>query len=179
MIKKAKHQLLKENCKKIGSVIKTFGYKGQIIAELFLNLEDIETEFIFVEIDNCLIPFFIDKNESKFKNNSATLKFYEITSIEDTPTIINCDLYLPTNLIPTKPEKKTAYDYLVGYEIVDINKKRIGISSEIIDITKNPILNIKTPEDELLLPINGIKIINIDKQNMSITIDIPSGYLDL
>ena len=179
MIKKAKNHLQKENCQKIGSIIKTFGHKGQVVAKLSFNLEYIETESIFIEIDNCLIPFFIDFKNTRFKKNSATIKFKEINSIDETPTIINCDLYIPTEILDDNPEVKSEFEKLAGYEIIDTEKGKIGICTEIIEISKNPLINIKTPKSELLLPINGIEIINIDEQNQTITIKIPSIYIDL
>ena len=57
----------KENCQKIGTIIKAHGVKGELIVqfdvEIFETLR--ETESIFIEIDGYLVPFFLKASALK------------------------------------------------------------------------------------------------------------------
>ena len=177
MIKKNNFRI--ENCTKIGSTLKPFGYKGQIVVELIVNIENIKLESIFVEIDNYLVPFFINKNESRFSQKSATIQFKEINSKEQSKEIIENDLYIPKSLIkPDNIKEKNDFSSLIGYKIIEEKSGLLGLFSEFINIKKNPLICIDSPKNEILLPINAITIIEINENNKEILISIPE-YLSL
>ena len=179
MIKKIKNNLKIKNCTKIGSVLKPFGYKGQVVTELIVNIENIKLESIFVEIDNYLVPFFIDTNESRFYEKSATIKFNEINSKEESREIIEKDLYIPINLLKSvNKEEKKDLNSLVGYKILDKKNGLLGLFAEYIEIKKNPLISIDSPKDEILLPLNAIEIIEINELKKEILISLPE-YLSL
>ena len=72
----------KKNCFLIGTIFKLHGYKGNVVIynenATPLKLNDID--FLLIEKDNTLIPFFIDKIRS-IKPHNLLVKFQDINFI--------------------------------------------------------------------------------------------------
>ena len=58
---------MQQNCFYIGSIFKLHGYKGNLIIynENDFSFNYNEIKYLFIKIDNILVPFFSRKNKSK------------------------------------------------------------------------------------------------------------------
>ncbi len=163
----------------IGSVIKPHGYMGQMIAELF-SLNDIERETIFLKIEGYFVPFTVDFINSVGRPDSFILKLKEVNSDEEVKKIVKSQIFLEKNESEEIILNYNEIEEIVDFSIIDIQHGKLGIISEFVDIKRNPVLSIATAKNqELLLPINGINILEINETNKEILISTPEGLIEM
>lgn len=172
-MKKDDHYLL-------GSLLKTTGNKGEIILKLNSDLsEEIQKlESIFIDIDGKLVPFFIENIKVK-SSSTVVVKIEGIDTELASEEFIGCDFYISM-------QQKNGIDLgfvdttdVAGYIVKNRNNKLIGTVIEFIDISKNPLLNVKTESGEVLIPASDELIIEVDDDQRIILMTIPEGLLDL
>ena len=165
-----------EEVYKIGKLGKTHGVKGEIS---FLFDDDVfdrvEADYLVLMVDGILVPFFIE--EYRFKSDSnAIVKFEDIDIQERASGLTGCDVYFPRDLADGD-EDTMSWAEIVGFEIIDANTgKSAGRIASVDDTTINILFEL---EDGRLIPASEELITDVDKDNRTITIDIPDGLLEL
>jgi len=164
---------------KIGTVVSKHGYKGSIKVSLLLSnikaFQDID--FIFLDIDRCLIPFKVDKINSS-SDNSIILKLQELNSDEDASEVILKNVYLDKKNSKFIDEESFFYNELLNF-IVFKDSKKIGKIVNINDKLPQPVFEILINDKKFMVPIHDDFIQKIDKEKKSIHIVIPDGLLEI
>ena len=164
---------------KIGTVVSKHGYKGSIKVSLLLSnikaFQDID--FIFLDIDRCLIPFKVDKINSS-SDNSIILKLQELNSDEDASEVILKNVYLDKKNSKFINEESFFYNELLNF-IVFKDSKKIGKIVNINDKLPQPVFEILINDKKFMVPIHDDFIQKIDKEKKSIHIVIPDGLLEI
>jgi len=168
-----------ENCSKIGTLIKTHGYKGHIVAKSDFDFIENTEEPIFVKIDEYLVPFFVINSEVKYTNDTTAILKFKDTDKDEIENILGKDIYFPTVLIVEDEIDENDFQKLKGFKFIDNNLGLLGEISDFIDIPNNPLFQIFYNLKEVLIPINSLDIKNIDKITKSIYTEIPEGLLDI
>jgi 16S rRNA processing protein RimM len=155
----------------IGIVAKPHGTKGQFIvrSENDLPEELFDSEFIFLEIDNSLVPYRIieikEIDQSAFR---VELKFIE--SIEDVKKINGEKVFIES--VVHKED-----NIFQGFKIIDKNtKKEVGTIKQMAGNKMNPLFEI---ENEKFIPAANELIVEMSIENKVIIMDIPEGLLDI
>jgi len=163
-----------------GSLLKTSGIKGEVLLKFNNDCpEEIQKlESIFIDVDNKLVPFFIEKIKSK-SSSTAVVNFEGIDSEEKSEEFIGLDFYISYKQVNELNISSDEFIDVAGYKVKDQNSKLIGEVIEYIDIAKNPLLNVKTQSGEILIPAKDELIIEVDDDLQEIKIIIPEGLLDL
>ena len=165
-----------EEVYKIGKLGKAHGIKGEIS---FLFDDDVfdrvDADYLVLDIDGILVPFFIE--EYRFKSDTnALIKFEDIDTQERARELTGCDVYFPRALADSDQEGMS-WAEIVGFGIVDANTgQTAGKIASVDDSTLNILFEL---EDGRLIPASEELITDIDKENRTITIDIPEGLLEL
>ena len=165
-----------EEVYQIGKLGKTHGVKGEIS---FLFDDDVfdrvDADYLVLDIDGILVPFFME--EYRFKSDSnALVKFEDIDTQERAQQFTGTDVYFPRALADGD-EDSLSWAAIVGYDITDAQSgQSVGRIAAIDDTTQNILFEL---EDGKLIPASEELITDIDKENKTITIDIPDGLLDL
>ena len=165
-----------EEVYKIGKLGKAHGIKGEIS---FLFDDDVfdrvDADYLVLDIDGILVPFFIE--EYRFKSDTnALMKFEDIDTQERARELTGCDVYFPRALADSD-EEGMSWAEIVGFGIVDANTgQTAGKIASVDDSTLNILFEL---EDGRLIPASEELITDIDKENRTITIDIPEGLLEL
>ena len=165
-----------EEVYKIGRLGKTHGVKGEVS---FLFDDDVfdrvDADYLVLMIDGILVPFFME--EYRFRSDTtAIVKFEGIDTQERAKELTGCDVYFPRALADSD-EDSLSWAAIVGYDIADAQTgQSVGKIATIDDSTQNILFEL---EDGKLIPASEELITAIDKENRTITIDIPDGLLDL
>jgi 16S rRNA processing protein RimM len=81
--------------------------------------------------------------------------------------------------LPKTDKNSFYYHEIIGYTILDQDSKKIGDITGVNDQTPQHLFQINTCEKKALIPINDKLIINVDKKNKIIKMDLPDGILDI
>ena len=172
-MKKDDHYLL-------GSLLKTTGIKGEIILKFNNDLPEKikKLESILVEVDQKLVPFFIEEIKPK-STLTAVVKIEGLDSEEKSSEFIDSDFYITKDQVKILKISTEEYIDVVGYLVKDHNNNDIGEVIEFIDIPENPLLNVKASNGEFLIPAKDELIIEVDDDLKIIQLQIPDGLFNL
>jgi len=163
-----------------GKVVKKFGYKGELV--IHADVDEAEKyaglEFLFVEINERLIPFFIE-NLSLKTADTFLVKFEDIDNPDNTKRIMNSDLYLPVTFLSKLPDSRFYLHEIIGFDVIEKKEGNLGKIHSIIDQTEQPLIQILKGKTEILIPLTDEFILETDKKKKQIIIEIPEGLINL
>jgi len=162
----------------LGVISKVFSFKGEIVARLDVEVPNLFDNLpaIFLEEKGNLVPYFVEKLDPQL-NGFVRIKFKGIDTQEQAKRILKCLLYLPDNLLPKLGEDEFYFHEIVGFTAFDEEDKEVGEIVEVYDLPNNPVAEIIIDGKEVLVPLN--LMIELDKKNQKIYIEIPEGLVDL
>ena len=170
----------KEDCFYLGKIAKKFSFKGEVL--IYLDTDEPELyenmESVFVEFNKNLVPFFIE-NSSLHKNDFLRVQFEDVDSEEEADSILNCDVYLPLSMLPKLSGNKFYFHEVIGFEIED---KRLGVFGKIVsinDTTAQPLFEVLNGEVEMLIPMIDHFLVEIDRENKKVIMDLPEGLVEM
>ena len=164
----------------IGQIAKLHGYKGGV--SLFLDVthpeEYMDMESFFIEIDGILTPFFVESFKLKNKGFAA-VKFQGINTEQEAKSLLKKKVFIPETEL-RELDESNFYDHeVIGYEVEDVVKGKIGKVTAIADLKQNPLLVIEFKDKEILLPIFEGLIVNVDRKLKRLKVKAPDGLIDL
>ncbi|MBX9853733.1 MAG: ribosome maturation factor RimM [Cytophagaceae bacterium] len=167
-----------ESCFKVGEILKAHGIRGEVVADFAVNEPEKynQLESVFVEINQKLVPFFIE--DISISSKRAIIKFEDIDKIEDTKLVLNRSLYLPLDEMEEE-EEDLAYRQLIGFKVKD---KKLGELGAIVDILERPgqdLIVMKYQEKEIYIPIDPSILIKVDAKKKILNVDLPEGLIDI
>lgn len=172
--------MTKEECFYLGRIVSKFSFKGEVLIKLDTDEPEtyLEMESVFVDYDNNLVPFFIEKSSLQ-KSNLLRVKFEEVDSEEDAEDLMKCDLYLPLNLLPQLNDDQFYFHEIIGFTVEDANYGTVGTLTGINDTTSQALFEIEKNGKQVLIPMNDQFLIKVDKKNKKIHVKTPEGLIDL
>ena len=170
----------KDDCFFLGKIVSKFSFKGEVLVKLDTDNPEIyqEMESVFVDYNNNLVPFFIEKARLH-KSSLLRVKFEDVDTEEDADDLIKTSLYLPLDLLPELEDDQFYYHEIIGFEVIDATKGNIGTVKNINDNTVQALFEIEFNGKEILIPINDEFIDKLDKENKKLHLKTPEGLIDL
>ena len=170
----------KEDCFYLGKIVSKFSFKGEVLVKLETDDPEIyeEMESVFVEYNNNLVPFFIERCKLH-KSELLRVKFEDVDSEEDADDLMKSTLYLPLDLLPELDENQFYFHDIIGYQVEDLKKGPIGTITAINDMTSQALFEIDFDGDQILIPIIDSFIHKLDKEQKLLIVDAPEGLIDL
>ena len=165
-----------EEVYQIGKLGKTHGVKGEIS---FLFDDDVfdraDADYLILKVDGIFVPFFLE--EYRFKSDAnAIVKFEDIDTQERARELTGCEVYFPRELADSDDDS-ISWAAIVGFSLIDAaTGQPVGRIASIDDSTLNILFEL---EDGKLIPASEELITDVDKDNRTITIDLPQGILDI
>ena len=165
----------------IGSFLNPHGYKGKI--SVFLNLKNkIDFKFpesIFVEIQQTLIPFFIEERTTP-QNNRLVVKLMDINTEEESLQFKKKEIFVTDHYYAEFFKEDDTNFALLGFEVYDKTAGLIGTLENILEYPGQEIFQIRgLSKEEILIPFNNNFIEKISKTKKKIFVATPEGLLDL
>ena len=170
----------KEDCFYLGKIAKKFSFKGEVL--IYLDTDEPELyenmESVLVEFNKNLVPFFIE-NSSLHKNDFLRVQFEDVDTEEEADSILNCEVYLPLNMLPKLSGNKFYFHEVIGFEIED---KRLGVFGKIVSINDSsaqPLFEVINGNVEILVPMIDQFLVKIDRDNKKVVMDLPEGLVEM
>ncbi len=172
--------MLKEECFYLGKIVSKFSFKGEVLIKLDTDEPEEYTgmESVFVEINENLVPFFIDRS-GLHRSTLLRVKFEDVDTEEDAENIMKCAVYLPLNQLPELDGDKFYFHEIIGFTVEDINYGTVGKITAINDSTAQSLFEIDKDGQQVLIPLNDEFIEKLDKKNKIIFVNTPEGLIDL
>ncbi|MDO9512199.1 MAG: ribosome maturation factor RimM [Bacteroidales bacterium] len=170
----------KEDCFKLGTLVKTHGTDGRIILTIigFEPREFDSLKSLFVDMDGALVPYYVS-TQNRHGMDALLIGLEDINSPDKAKKLLSKDVYVPLNKLP-KQEEDAFYAFeIASYEVIDKSRGSIGKVIDILELPKNPLLRIEGEKGEILIPLEGNFIISIDKKKRQVLIDAPDKLIDL
>ncbi|MGQ1890162.1 ribosome maturation factor RimM [Thermophagus sp. OGC60D27] len=172
--------LEKSDFRSVGVLSRPHGIAGE--AAIRLSPEamnwDLSPSFIFIEINNELVPFRISGMRYK-ADDIILVKSPFLSSEEEIRALMGCSVYLSDREIEQIPAGLNNLNAFIGFKVIDTNHGMIGEIFELQDISGNPLFRIHKENDEILIPVAEEFIIKINNDEKIIEMKIPEGLLDI
>lgn len=169
----------KSDALKLGEIIKIQGKDGEIVC--YFDTKNPERygslEFIFIEIDQRLIPFHIQTMD--LNGNYARVSLEDISGPEDAQQIVNRDIYTALGDLPYPEDKPPYIHEIIGFTVIDQDKGEIGRVMGILEQPEQSLMQIIHNDKEILIPLVEELILEVDKGKNQIIIEAPDGLIDL
>lgn len=170
----------KEDCFYLGKVVKKYSFKGEVLIKLDTDEPEIyETmESVFVEQHKNLIPFFIE-DSYLHKSELLRVKFEDVDSEEEAEELVGTHLYLPLEFLPKLTGNRFYYHEIIGFTARDSVFGILGIITAVNDSTAQALFEIEHNNQKLLVPIIDQFLEKVDRENKTIHLNLPEGFMDL
>ena len=174
--------MLKKKAFKIGRIIKTHGVQGQlsVASELKLSEPFEWPEWVFLDIDNGLVPFRTNPDEMIWRDHKhLIIAFSEYDKQDDVTRFIGYDVWFPDEYQSIIVGSETAEYPFLGFTLMDSSGNELGIIEEYIDVPSNPLFKLTVNYEEVLIPAREEWIVELDEPGKQIIMDLPDGLVDL
>ena len=167
-----------DDCFQLGAIIKTHGFKGEVVLQLDVdNPHEYENlESVFLDQSGKLVPFFISK--SLFQGEKIRILFEDVDDEISAKKLVGAKAFLPADLLPELGDEDYYFHEVVGYKVVNEGKE-LGEIFEIYDHPSNPLFGFKLNSQEVLVPFQDEFVRSVDKSSREIHVNLPDGYLDI
>lgn len=170
----------KDDCYYLGRITKAHGIKGQVQCYFDVNdqMEYEGLDAFFVELNNGLMPLFIeDINLKKPGKVIVTLEDHE--HVDDVDYLISKALYLPLATLPKLEDDQFYYHEIKGFMVVDKEEGEVGLITDVLEYSSQPLIQVDFNGNELLFPISDEVIKEVDKENKIMKVELTEGLLDI
>jgi len=168
-----------DDCFQLGRVIKPHGLKGEV--SVFIESDNpeyySEMESVFVLMQNKLVPFFIEALD--VRDDRAIVKFEGIDTHDEALSLKDHLLYLPLDVLPPLEGTSFYFHEIIGFGVLDKQHGIIGTVQAVYDSGAQNLLSVLADGGELLIPIHDDIILNIDREQTLIEVDLPDGLIEL
>lgn len=170
----------KEDCFYLGKIVKKYSFKGELLAKLDTDQPELYEHLnaIFIQVKNNFIPFFVESSQLH-KSELLRIKFEDVDSEGDADALLKSELYLPLEFLPKLEGNKFYFHEVINFKIIDKNFGEVGTIEAINDSTAQSLFEIDRNGIEILIPMNDEFIIEVDRDNKSITVETPPGLIEL
>ena len=169
----------KEDCFYVGTIVGKYSFKGEVLVKTDSDNPQIYTELesIFVELSTGLVPFFIEKC-LLHKSSLLRIDFEESKDETTANSLLKKNLYLPLSFLPPLEGTQFYFHEVIGFSVTEKNNL-LGTIQTIYDQGAQALFEIQTNQKKVLIPIHDDFIVQIDRKNKSIEVQLPEGLLDL
>lgn len=168
----------------VGNTRKPFGVNGELKLQIEPQyFEDVlKTDVLFIEINGALVPYFIDQIKT---TADLIVQFEDLDTREKAAKLVSRPVYLhERNILP--PETKEIpveaiephLKYL-NYLVEDVNSGPVGKILKIEAYPQQDMAFVEYEGRKVMIPLHPDFIIEEDKKNRKLMLDLPEGLLAL
>lgn len=174
-------QINKGDCAEVGYIQKPHGLKGEVILVFEKEFEETfeELEFLFIEVDGGLVPFFIEDDGIRFKSDeSAICRLEFVDSLTKAKDLVGCKVWVFEHDVISIEDHGIA-SVLIGMRAFDAKFGDIGLVSRVDDFSGNHVITVDHAGAEILISLSDEVITLIDDEKREIHLNCPNGLIDI
>ena len=174
-------QINKSDCVEVGYIQKPHGLKGELILVFEQGFEETfeAVEQIFVEVDGGLVPFFIEKEGLRFRNDeSAICMLGFIDSLNKAKELVGCKVYVLAGEV-IESEDQGVSSSLIGMIAFDEKFGKMGMISRVDDFSGNLVITVGHRQGEIMIPLSDEVISLIDEGKREMHLKCPEGLIEI
>lgn len=167
-----------DNVTVVGHVSKSHGFKGELkVTITHTGAEDLETEWVFLMIDQKPVPFFVE--DIRFSGQSNwILKLEDVDTETEADKLKGIEVAVSTDILPD--EDPTPAQMIMNFEVIDEQHGHLGKITDFLDHGFQQLLKIETEEGrEVMIPFVDQIVLGIDPERQEIRVNLPEGLLDV
>jgi 16S rRNA processing protein RimM len=172
--------MIKDEFFYFGKILKTYGNQGHLL--IFMDVDDPlryrSLEWVFVEVNQEKIPFFIKTIEHK-PRRKAVVRFVDVNSVGEAEPFPGLSLFLPSSALPKLRGNKFYHHEVIGFTVIDESHGNIGTIDSVLELPVQPLFRIMLEGKEILVPVVDEVIRKVDRKARTIFISAPEGLIDL
>jgi len=168
-----------------GKVVKTHGVDGtvKIILEDMIYTSTKAPSFLYIDINNELVPHFINEFEL-IDEQTLHIKFEDWDDKESANNAIKGKLVY----VDTEDKEFTNFEmnaevlevsFLIGFELRDQIDQPIGTIEDVIELPNNILLKLYIDENETLIPLHDDLILEVNEETKTIKMEIVDGLIEV
>ena len=159
----------------LGRIQKTRGNKGEVVVQPSSHMPDEGLEEgTPVLLKSAKYQKSKHIQHCRSLNGSMVIKFREINTIEEAFKLVGYSLFGSGSEI-----QQPTPDSILNYQVKDINEKKWGIVTRMIQEGPNTLLEIQLGDKTFLVPFHPSIVLETDHNELSILIDPPEGLMEL
>jgi 16S rRNA processing protein RimM len=165
----------------IGHFYKTHGVSGELSLSFTTDIFDrTESPYWVLDMDGIFVPFFVESY--RFRSDSSALVILEgIDNEKKAKELVGKTVFYPVEYADNEDNVSTEDDVsaIIGYNVSDKNHGSLGQIISIDDSTINVLLVVEGDNGEVLIPVAGDFLLEIDSKSRTLHVELPEGYLEL
>ncbi len=163
----------------IGTLIKSHGYKGELLLkgkpEILRELK--EGIPLFIELSEQRIPFFIEEISPDPTGEKCIVQLSFIESDYEARRYVGCEVYQsPDSQTGERMEIEEVHEF-AGFVVVDTVEDGEYSVTDFFDHPENPLLLLECEGREVMLPLKADYILSVDHQKKVIEAAFPEGLV--
>lgn len=175
------NQINKSDCVEVGYIQKPHGLKGEIILVFGREFEETiaGTDFLFIDIDGGLVPFYIEEEGLNFKSGeSAICKLEFVDTLTSARNMVGCKVFVSGEAVAEAADQEFSSP-LTGMRVYDQKFGDIGLIGRVDDYSGNLVITVLHTRNEILIPLSDEIITRIDEAKREIYLDCPNGLIEI
>lgn len=176
-----KKKMKKEDYFYLGLIVRKHSYKGEVVIKLDTDEPQLyqELDSVFIEINNKLLPFFIE-NTLLQKGNQLRVNFEDVKSEQDADQLLKKPVYLPLTMLPKLEGNKFYYHEVIGFNVIDKQFGNVGKIKSINDTTAQVLFVLENADKkEILIPMINEFLITVNRDKKEIHVKTPEGLIEM
>lgn len=131
----------------------------------------------FIELNGAMVPHFIERADPR--SNQLIIELEGVRGEDAALAYVNKEVYLPIELLPPLTGNKFYFHEVLGFTVVDKKFGPVGPIERITDHPTNPLFVCRHNTKEVLIPMNDTYLVQVDRSNEQIHVDVPEGLIEL
>jgi 16S rRNA processing protein RimM len=172
-----------DECYQLGSIGKTHGLKGFVMA--FMDVDDLDDyrklKSVYLELPTApgkLTEYAVEKLQPH-ADNRALLKLKGFDTIEAAEPLRNAKLYRPLSELPQLEEDQFYFHDVIGYRVIDEALGELGTVEAFYEMPQQDLMGMRYQGQEILVPVVGEVVSRADHAAKKLFVSLPEGLLDV
>lgn len=163
-----------------GTLTRTIGLKGALQLKLNTDFKRLynRIETFFIEIGGHAVPFFVQKITLK-QGDTLIVELEDVDTEEEAKRLVNCPVMVSTDILPTVSGNDFFHHEIIGYTVIDETTGPLGPVVDVLDVPMQTVIAVDYRNKEVLIPLAGNILKDINRSAKTIAVSCPEGLVDL